>query len=201
MMKLSTIFCLIILISCNSRKSGQVTVSKDSPDTRIDTPPPATPPIHPIVSKETEQVNQLLAEQSGGTLAVLTDESAAWKKEDFDYFIAPKRKDNPDYPYLTKGDFNGDGQADMAALVKTKGKAEYQLAILLGQPLSQDRIIYWKNDIEVCAISTYPKGELAGLDQPSFKLKSDAINVEYFERATLVIYWDGKAFRKTHTGD
>ena len=201
MMKLSTIFCLIILISCNSRKSGQVTVSKDSPDTRIDTPPPTTPPLHQIVSKETEQVNQLLAEQSGGTLAVLTDESAAWKKDDFDYFIAPKRKDNPDYPYLTKGDFNGDGQADMAALVKTKGKAEYQLAILLGQPLSQDRIIYWKDDIEVCAISTYPKGELAGLDQPSFKLESDAINVEYFERATLVIYWDGKAFRKTHTGD
>ena len=201
MTKLSIILCLFLLVSCNNRKSGQVTVSNDTPASGIDTPPPVTPPPHTVISPEIEKVNQLLAEYSDSTLAVLTDESAAWKKDDFDYFIAPKRKNNPDYPYLTKGDFNGDGQVDMAALVKTKDKAEYQLAILLGQPLSKDRIIFWKEDIDICALSTYPKGELAGMDQPPFQLKADAINVEYFERATLVIYWDGKAFRKTHTGD
>ena len=201
MKKLSIILCLFLLISCNSRKSGPSTGSNDTPGTGLDTTAPLPRSVQPVISAETEQVNQVLAEKSGGTLAVLTDVDAGWKKEDFDYFIAPKRKDNPDYPYLTKGDFNGDGQADMAALVKTKDKAEYQLAILLGQPLSKDRIIFWKEDIDICAVSTYPKGELAGMDQPPFHLKADAINVEYFERATLVIYWDGKAFRKTHTGD
>lgn len=201
MKKLSIILCLFLLISCNSRKSGPSTGSNDTPGTGLDTTAPLPRSVQPVISAETEQVNQVLAEKSGGTLAVLTDVDAGWKKEDFDYFIAPKRKDNPDYPYLTKGDFNGDGQADMTALVKTKDKAEYQLAILLGQPLSKDRIIFWKEDIDICAISTYPKGELAGMDQPPFQLKADAINVEYFERATLVIYWDGKSFRKTHTGD
>lgn len=201
MTKLSVILCLFILASCNSKNSGQEIRPMDTVISGIDTTPPEIHAVQPDISTELIQVNQLLLEKSGGTLVVLTDGSAGWKKDVFDYFIAPKRKENPDYPYLTKGDFNGDGQADMAALVKTKGKAEYQLAILLGQPLSPDRIIFWKEDIEVCAISTYPKGELAGMDQPSFKLKGDAINVEYFERATLVIYWDGKAFRKTHTGD
>ena len=201
MLKLSTILCLFILVSCNSKKTGEATAPIDTLITGIDTTPPENHPLQPDISGELNQVNQLLHEKSGGTLAVLSDTSAGWKKDVFDYFIAPKRKENPDYPYLTKGDFNGDGQADLAALVKTKDKAEYQLAILLGQPMSQDRISFWKEDIEVCAISTYPKGELAGMDQAPFKLKGDAINVEYFERATFVIYWDGKAFKRTYTGD
>lgn len=201
MIKLCPFLCLLFLISCKNNKSGEPENAPiDTIIRRIDTSFSERPQL-PVNSGDISLVNQLLQEKFGGTLAVLTDESAGWSKDDFDYFIAARRKENPDYPYLTRGDFNGDNQTDVAALVKTKGKAEYQLAIFSGQPLDQHRISFWKEDIEMCAISTYPKGKLAGMDQTPFDLKGDAISVEYFERATFVIYWDGKAFKRTYTGD
>jgi hypothetical protein len=87
---------------------------------------------------ETE-INGLLKEKFGGTLVVVNDKSANWPKDIFDYFIVPRRKDYPDYPYIANGDFNGDGLQDAAALVKNPGKEEYQVAIIFGSPLDKHR--------------------------------------------------------------
>lgn len=200
-MRLTAFAILLVLLSCGQKKSDQKGPAADTTTTPAkDT----TKPMGPVVtgpSAAVREINGLLAEKFGGTMAVITDTDANWMKDEFEYFIAPKRKTDPDYPYLAKGDFNGDGQPDAAALVKTKDKPEYQLAIIFGSPLDKHRISFWKNNIDVCAISTYPKGELQGIDEPSVNMNGDGINVEYYEKASFVVYWDGKKFKKAQTGD
>jgi hypothetical protein len=146
-------------------------------------------------------ISGLLTQKFGDTFEIVNDSIAKWPRDVFDYFIAPKRKTEPDYPYITKGDFNGDGQQDAAALVKLKDKAAYQLAILFGSPLDKNRIQFWKEDIDICAVSLFPKGDLEGIDKPKVKMKGDGINVEYYESAAFVIYWDGKTFKRAYTAD
>ena len=200
-MKFLAFACFLMLYGCNNNKQ---TPEKNQSDTIL------TAKADSITKEQTkasgpsadwQEVNHVLSEKFGGSLTIVTDTDANWPKDVFDYFIAPKRKEHPDYPYLCKGDFNGDGQSDAAALVKTKDKPDYQLAIIFGQPLDRHRISFWKEDIDLCAISTFPKGQLEGIGKPAISLKGDAVNVEFYERATFVVYWDGKAFRRTHTGD
>ncbi|MFN8290697.1 MAG: hypothetical protein U0U70_10595 [Chitinophagaceae bacterium] len=148
-----------------------------------------------------KEINALLAGKPGSTLTVVNDSSAKWMKDVFDSFIVPRRKEDPDYPYIAKGDFNGDGRQDAAALVKVKDKPEYEVAIIMGSPLDKNRISFWKEDIDVCAISTYPKGELAGIGSGKVKMKGDGINVEYYEKAAFVLYWNGKEFKRVYTAD
>lgn len=204
-MRLTAFALLLVLLSCGQKKSD-----KETPAAGSTTPKDSTKPAVPAVSGPSAAVtefNNLLAEKFGDTLTVVTDTDANWAKDQFDYFIAPKRKTDPDYPYLAKGDFNADAQIDAAALVKTKGKPEYQLAIIYGQLPTLGKtpeprsIHFWKEDIDVCAISTYPKGELQGIDQPKASMKGDGVNVEYYETASFVVYWDGKKFKRAQTGD
>ncbi|HRG92995.1 MAG TPA: hypothetical protein PLZ10_08590, partial [Chitinophagaceae bacterium] len=65
MKKLRIILCLFLLVSCNSRKSGPSTASNDTPGTGLDTTAPLPRSVQPVISAETEQVNQVLAEKSG----------------------------------------------------------------------------------------------------------------------------------------
>ena len=116
-------------------------------------------------------------------------------------FIVPKRKENPNYPYITKGDYNADGKEDMAAVVIDSTKTAYQIAIIL----SADKIMFWKEDVlDDAAISTVPKSTIEGMDgekTKKIKLKGYGINVEYFEKASFVLYWDKGSFKRIQTGD
>ena len=147
------------------------------------------------------EINGLLRSKFGGTLVVLNDSLANWPKDEFDYFIASKRKEQPDYPYIAKGDFNGDGQEDAAALVKDTAKGKYQVAVIFGAPLDPNRILFWTEDIDVCALSTYPKGPLEGMNSGKVNMKGDGIGIEYYEKSSFVLYWNGSAFKRAWTGD
>ena len=209
-MKLLIGTCLLLAMGCSQGNSGKQNdpgsdVNKNNADTVrhsnsgltnvSDSLPRSLP-----TPAETE-INGLLKEKFGGTLVVVNDKSANWPKDIFDYFIVPQRKDYPDYPYIANGDFNGDGQQDAAALLKNPGKEEYQVAIIFGSPLDKHRIIFWKEDIDRCAVSTYPKGELEGMETAKVTMKGDGINVHYYETASFVIYWDGKEFKRVYTSD
>jgi hypothetical protein len=132
---------------------------------------------------------------------VLNDQEARWMRDAFDYFIVPKRKENPNYPYITKGDFNGDGKPDMAAVVTDSTKQSFRIAIITGK----DNIILWEEDVLVdAALTTIPKSDIEGMDgekTKKVKLKGDGINVEYFEKASFVLYWDKTSFKRIQTGD
>lgn len=158
-----------------------------------------SPPTH--ITPDEEAVNQMLKARFENSWHVLNDKEAKWMKDAFDYFIVPKRKDIPNYPYIAKGDFNADGKEDMAAVVTDSLKSNYQIAIIL----AADNILFWNEDVlEDAAISTVAKSVIDGIDgekTKKIKLKGDGINVEYFEKASFILYWDKTSFKRIQTGD
>ena len=131
----------------------------------------------------------------------MNDRDAKWMKDAFDYFIAPRRKEDPNYPYIARGDYDADNLVDLAAIVTDSLKRNYQIVILL----EKGNILFWKEDImNDAAISTIPKSDIAGMDgekTKKIKKKGDGINVEYFEKASFVLYWDKSSFKRIQTGD
>ena len=197
---------VISLLSCgqNSSAKKEEPTKEDTSKKTIDTAK-TTPVVKveeaPYIIPDEGIVNDALSVKFGTKWHVISDKEAKWMKDAFEYFIVPKRKESPNYPYITKGDFNGDGKADMAAVVTDSTKSSYQVAIILGP----DNIKLWEEDIAVnAALSTIPKSTVEGMDgekTKKVKLKGDGVNVEYFEQAAFVLYWDGKNFKRLQTAD
>ena len=142
-------------------------------------------------------VNGSLSKKFGDKWHVMNDREGKWIKDAFTTFIVPKRKENPNYPYITQGDFNDDGITDTAAVITDKNKKEFRVAILLSNEEAQ----LWKEDVLInAALSTAPKGGAADagtLDQPKkIKMLIDGINVEYFNQSSFVVYKSGRAFKR-----
>lgn len=205
-MRLLVFIAAISLLSCgqNSTEKKKETPKDDTTKIAVDTtkstlPVPDNPPAY--ISPGEAAVNELLKASYGNGWHVMSDNEATWMKDAFEYFIVPKRKENPNYPYITKGDYNADGKEDMAAVVIDSTKTAYQIAIIL----SADKIMFWKEDVlDDAAISTVPKSTIEGMDgekTKKIKLKVDGINVEYFEKASFVLYWDKGSFKRIQTGD
>lgn len=199
-MRLFILITTLGILSCgqnaaNKKAEDKDTTTKIPPVIKKDIEVNESPPLEPAV-------NGSLAEKYDSAWHVMNDREAKWIKDAFDYFIVPKRKENPDYPYVTTGDFNGDGKIDTAAVVTDKKKEEFRIAILL----SNGKIEMWKDDVLInAALSTVPKGtavEGGNIDHPKkIKMKIDGINVEYFEQASFVVYQSGNKFKRLQTGD
>lgn len=208
-MKLFYISLFAFLVSCNSNSkpgtnedpvsiSGSDSTSISRKETRADS---TIIPVSPMA----EKINTILGSMNeSAAWHVLNDKEARWISGQFEYFIAPKRKDNPDYPYIAAGDFDGDNRPDLAAVVTDSTRVNYQL-IIISDIDSNRKINYWKEDIlEDAAISTAPKGDIEGTVNEKVKkvkLGSEAIHVEYFEKASFIIYWNGKSFKRIQQGD
>ena len=207
-MRLPLLFIIIVFISCGQSSPGKQETSDSLKKSTGTTGPQKKQPADSSGNKPTslaKQVNSILNDQPGNKWHVLNDREGRWMSGQFDYFIAPKRKENPDYPYIAKGDFNGDGKLDIAALVTDSTKRNYQLAIILNADEVTRKIVSWKEDIdEDAAIALLPKSEVEGFEgerPKKIKMKADGILVEYFETASFVIYWNGSAFKRIQTGD
>lgn len=208
-MKLFYISLFALFVSCNSNSK---TGTNDGLDSRNVTD-------SNIISKNKTRADSTitprsaLAEKVNAVLRatretvewhVLNDKEAKWISGQFEYFIAPKRKDNPDYPYIASGDFDRDNRQDIAAVVTDSTRTNYQL-VIISDIDSSKKINYWKEDIlEDATISTAPKGDIEGTVNEKVKkvkLESEAIHVEYFEKASFIIYWNGKSFKRIQQGD
>jgi hypothetical protein len=198
-MRYLPLLCLLFVIACNNQSGTKNEATSDTVTKKDTTVTDITPP--PAVSDPTVQLlENMLVQQGLNDWHVVNDSTAGWPKDEFDYFIAPKRKTEPLYPYIAKSDFDADGNPDMAALVKSKNN---QFMILIARNYHSDKAVLdqWKEDIDLCALSVFPKGDLDGIKGEKVKLKSDAIGVEYFEKSSFVVYWDGKKFKRVWTGD
>jgi len=208
-MKLFYTSLFVLLVSCNSNSKTDTNDGPDSSNVKDSN----------IISKNktradstitpgsalAEKVNAVLrATRESAAWHVLNDKEASWISGQFEYFIAPKRKDNPDYPYIASGDFDGDNRQDLAAVVTDSTRVNYQL-VIISDIVNSKKINYWKEDIlEDAAISTAPKGEIEGTVNEKVKkviLNSEAIHVEYFEKASFIIYWNGKSYKRIQQGD
>lgn len=208
-MKLLYISLFAFLVSCDSKsKSGTNddpgSISGTDSNSITKKEPRADSTIMPG-SPMAQKINTILESiNESAAWHVLNDKEARWISGQFEYFIAPKRKGNPDYPYIASGDFDGDNRPDLAAVVTDSTRVNYQL-IIISDIDSSKKISYWKEDIlEDAAISTAPKGKIEGtVNEKIMKidLKSEAIHVEYFEKASFIIYWNGKSFKRIQQGD
>lgn len=207
-MKLLYFSLFVLFVSCNN--DNKETETKDGPVNGADSniiSKKETQPDNIIVAESllAKKINNILqAKEENSRWHVLNDKEAKWISGQFDYFITPKRKENPDYPYIAAGDFDGDNRQDLAAVVTDSTRINYQL-VIISDADSSKKINYWKEDIlEDAAISTAPKGKIEGTVNEKIKkieLKSEAIHVEYFEKASFIIYWNGKSFNRIQQGD
>lgn len=207
-MKLLYLSLFVLFVSCNN--DNKETETKDGPVNGADSniiSKKETQPDSIIVAESllAKKINNILqAKEENSRWHVLNDKEAKWISGQFDYFIIPKRKENPDYPYIAAGDFDGDNRQDLAAVVTDSTRINYQL-VIISDADSSKKINYWKEDIlEDAAISTAPKGKIEGTVNEKIKkieLKSEAIHVEYFEKASFIIYWNGKSFNRIQQGD
>ena len=211
-MRLYLMAVTCLLIACGQEKtSQQKSPSGDSTtvhkiDTSVSSPQPAVPvqkkPSADYITPNEAPVNKALLARFGNEWHVLNDREASWIKDAFDYFIVSRRKEQPDYPYIALGDFNGDEKQDTAAMVTNKGHHQYRIAVLL----AGSKALLWDEDILAdAAIQTFSKSMpvevMNGEKIKKIKLKNDGINVEYFERASFVLYLDKGKLKRLQTGD
>ncbi len=164
-MRLSVCLIVIIFFSCGqSADKGKI-----SPTDSLVTKPDSTTVVSSSkdtiseMQKPTElemEVNTILQTKIPNQWRVVNDSISNWPKDVFDYFIAGKRKENPDYPYIAKGDYNVDGKADYAALVVNDKRDKYRIAILL----DTTKVVIWEDDVQGAAISTNPKEDIGSID-------------------------------------
>lgn len=130
----------------------------------------------------------------------LTNGSAG-KKYDLSFQIKPS--------YL-EGDFNGDGKADVAVLVKERSTGKSGIAIVHGTAGKVSilgagiRIGNGGDDFEwMDSWKIYPKTRAAhAADETSVpRLRGDALLVEKSEAASALIYWNGKKYVWSQQGD
>lgn len=197
-MRLFIFIATVSLMSC-----GQNSSKENKATSKIDTTVATAVNDDPTDNSTPEErmVIRALRAQYGNKWHVMNDRDAKWMKDVFDYFIAPRRKEDPNYPYIARGDYDADNLVDLAAIVTDSLKRNYQIVILL----EQGNILFWKEDImNDAAISTIPKSDIAGMDGENtkkIKMKGDGIKVEYFEKASFVLYWDKSSFKRIQTGD
>jgi hypothetical protein len=110
-------------------------------------------------------------------------------------------------PFNLRGDFNGDGKIDIAALVKQRSTGKIGIAIINA---ATDKVTIlgagaaignggddfeWMDSWEI-----YSKDRMAGRTNVP-KLRGDALLVSKSEAASALIYWNGKRYVWLQQGD
>jgi hypothetical protein len=196
----SIILAAILLAACNSSEKTNKDVNGDTSrsNNSVDTTTVNTPAIPWIGA-----VTDLLKKHGLTKWHVMTDAETGWTKDVFDYFVTPERKTDPDFPYITKGDYDCDGKSDVAAIVTDSLHKEVRIVYFLNEGNS---VSWWKEDVQGAAMKNLPKSEVAGfenLDEKDKKIqmKCDGLDVAWFEKSSYVIYRDGKGFSHIWTSD
>jgi len=105
-------------------------------------------------------------------------------------------------PFYLRGDFDGDRKPDYAVLVEERTSRKKGIAVCLSgiHPV----LVLWagkkfrrSDDATFDAWTLFDKGpvEQGATEEPPPRLVGDAIHAFWEERASWLIYWDGKKFR------
>jgi hypothetical protein len=178
---------LFTLLACNNKGKPDIPAK----DTTAATPTDSLPP-------QRSGVNNLLSGQPG-QWHVMTDAETGWTQDALEYFVYPQRKTDPDYPFITRGDYNCDGQPDMAALVTDSSRLVRLIFIY-----HDNKTAWWPEDMQGAALKNMKKQDFGAMkdeEEVRVSLPCDAVEAEWYEKATQVIYWDGKTFKNVWTGD
>lgn len=137
-------------------------------------------------------------------LCIVTDKMCNWGDYGFE-IINPERKINPNFPYITIGDFNGDNKKpDIAVLVGKRGENQDIIGktslIVFHAGYSKPYVL--RERLFGDAISTVPKQKLESYWEGDIqKLKGDGISSAYFGKSSVVYYWNGYNYKTYQTSD
>jgi hypothetical protein len=110
-------------------------------------------------------------------------------------------------PFYLRGDFNGDGKIDIAALVKQRSTGKIGIAII-NEATGRVTVVGAGTVIGnggddfgwLDSWGIYPKNRVAsGTNSP--RLRGDALLVSKSEAASALIYWNGKRYVWLQQGD
>jgi len=192
-MRCLTVIFAILFFSCNQGGKKDPVVKDPSPST-VDTLADLT---H---NPGADSINMILAVLPG-KYHLVTDAESGWTMDALEYFVYPQRKKDPDYPYIVRGDYNCDGRPDIAALVTDSSAKQVKLAFIYD---GDTKINWWKEDMQGAALKNMVKQEFGAMrDEKELKvsLPCDAVEAEWFEKATQVIFWNGRKFENVWTAD
>jgi hypothetical protein len=192
----SILIGIIFLASCQNKGKDQKIFAPNA-DTAIKSKP-LVDSLKP--NAVIDSAMEIMANNIPPGWDIVNDSIAKWAPDQFSYFIQPRRKKEPGYPYFIKANLDGNGETDLAALIHHRDKHEFAIAILRNYN-THPTLNWWKTDIDLCAVSVYPKGKLDGMEGEHIDMKSDGIGIEYFETSSFVLYWNGKEFKRVWTGD
>lgn len=138
-------------------------------------------------------------------LCVVTDNMSSYGDYAMENFIKVKRKENPDYPYIAIGDFNGDNKKpDIAVLVGKRGEKQDMMGetTLIVFHAGYANPYALRETLFGDAISVVPKQKLESYWEGDIqKLKGDGISSVYFEKSEVVYYWNGINYVTYQTSD
>jgi hypothetical protein len=205
-MRLMFLLLAFGIISCG-QKSSKETVTANGDTTVRSVESDKTEPVNensvPVVLTDDAKINEALNSQAGNKWRVVTDKETTWEtQKDKDNFLLEGRKKDPNHPFIVKGDFNGDGQVDMAALV-TNGANEdnrlkTQIAIIHGDGTIKlmDEYSTTNSALELVNKMTKIDAFDENNEEKSVTVKFDSFLVNNHDTGGYYIYWDGKKYTK-----
>ncbi len=140
-----------------------------------------------------DRIESIVKNKLGSQWYILNDKQAKWDNYDLENLIVPYRNENPDYPYIIKGDFDGNGKLDYAATFSESGDLVSKIAIIF----DSGKVYFW--DIEyptLCMLDCEKKQDIYRLNyDSSVKLIGDGIAIFYSGEGGELICWDGTEFK------
>ncbi len=147
---------------------------------------------------DANQVNELLRASFWNKWHVLTDQEAGWEANAFRDYINAGRKKNPNYPYIVKGDFDGDGRIDFAAVVTDNQKVYDRINTRIAVLPAAGTIVILDEDANRATLGIRPKSDLEGTENGNpkkVKMRSEGVKVVMYDVGGYVVYWSGSAFK------
>jgi hypothetical protein len=104
-------------------------------------------------------------------------------------------------PSVVRADFDGDGNSDLALLLRDDKSPATKLVVLLCSKEQKCQIVYEKDETALGDIVYLlraksgvgaSESEATDAQEPSVRLQSPGIQVAYFEKAAVVLFWNKK---------
>lgn len=200
-MRIPVFLLALVLFSCGQGPADKKKNDADSAGKVTDTTDSRDFTIKDV--GESIRFNSILRQKGSGQWHVVTDQESGWTKDVMDYFVVNERKNDPEFPYIAKGDYDCDGIRDIAALVTDSSNSKSMIVFLLKEG---KEMRWWTEDVKGGAIANLPKTEVTGFgedidEEKKVKMPCDGVNVVWFESASYVVYWNGSKFDRIGTSD
>ena len=148
-----------------------------------------------------EEFENLIKNNYGSQWYILNDKQANWGEYALENFILPARTNDPDYPYIIKGDFDGNGKLDYAATLSESNDNEMSKIIII---LDNGNVHFWDLEPGLYSFHCITERKITSHydDDLMVNLKGDGIGLGIYETGySEVIYWTGSDFRSIYNGD